>query len=226
MSSPTSPARVLLLEDDLPFRAYIAGILNSSGRYRVVAEATSAEEASTWTADLAPALVLVDVMLPGKPGISAVAQLMEKFPGVHVIVFTGRYEDDVILDAIRAGAAGYVLKGTSSTELLAALEDAMNGGAPMSPSIARRVLTLMRNNGSTAPVQPAGAPARPTELRALTPREHDVLSLVANGASDKETAEQLGVSVSAVKQHLSNIYSKWRVRSRTEAAIKFTAARR
>jgi DNA-binding NarL/FixJ family response regulator len=150
-------------------------------------------------------------------------ELLAKFPGLTVVMLTARGDDDAILDAIKAGASGYITKGASSSEVITALDDALGGGAPMSPAIARRVLALMRDAPSPAAQTSAqrvhGAPLPP-----LTPREHDVLALVAAGASDKEAASRLGVSVSAVKQHLANIYTKWRVRSRTEAAIKFTQA--
>jgi DNA-binding NarL/FixJ family response regulator len=221
---PSAPrVRVALIEDDVPFRTYLAGLIRSSGRHEVVAEASSAEEAALWPAALAPRLALVDFSLPSGTGAEATRQLLARFPELGVIILTGRSDDDALLDAIRAGAIGYVLKGTGSTAVVEALDDAAAGGAPMSPAIARRVLTLMRE--PAAPAAPAAEAAAP-ELRSLTPREHDVLALVAGGATDKEAAAQLGVSVSAVKQHLANIYAKWRVRSRTEAAIKFTTARR
>lgn len=215
--------RVVLIEDDAPFRAYLAGLLRDSGRFQVAAEADSAEAAARWPATLAPALALVDVMLPGAPGIAAIAPLLARFPGLAVVMLTARADDDAILDAIRAGAIGYVLKGTSSADLLAALDDARAGGAPMSPAIARRVLALMRT--APSPATRARSEQSGENLEPLTPRERDVLDLVSAGATDKEAATRLGVSVSAVKQHLANVYAKWRVRSRTEAAIKFTQAR-
>jgi DNA-binding NarL/FixJ family response regulator len=224
MKSSTAPRiRVALLEDDEPFCAYLAGLIAESGRYEIVATAHSAEAAARWPATLAPRLALVDFALPGATGAAATRDLLARFPALGVVILTGRADDDTILDAIRAGACGYVLKGTGSASILAALDDAAHGGAPMSPAIARRVLALMRDN--CAPLGPTARPSPSAELRTLTPREHDVLALVAAGATDKEAAARLDVSVSAVKQHLANIYAKWRVRSRTEAAIKFTTAR-
>lgn len=222
----TSREAVVLVEDDAHFRAYVASVVNDAGRYVVVAQAGSAEVAATWPASLSPRLALVDIGLPGTRGTQLVARLIERFPGLLVVMLTARAEDDLILEAIRGGAVGYILKGTPSAEIVEALDSALAGGAPMSPAIARRVLTLMR-------VAPSGAalakneksPVDP-ELRALTEREREVLELVAGGATDKESATRLGVSVSAVKAHLANIYAKWRVRSRTEAAIKFTQAGR
>jgi DNA-binding NarL/FixJ family response regulator len=221
----TGWVRVGLVEDDAPYRRYVAGVLNDTGRFRVVAEANSAEAAATWPASAAPAVVLLDINLPGAPGTTVVRTLLEKYPGAGVVMLTARDDEGSILDAIRAGATGYVLKGTDSAELVSALDDVQAGGAPMSPPIARKVLSLMRVTPSAA--TQSAAKARGGEiLEALTPRENDVLTLVAAGATDKEAAAKLGVSVSAIKAHLANIYAKWRVRSRTEAAIKFTQAGR
>jgi DNA-binding NarL/FixJ family response regulator len=217
---PSAPRlRTVLIEDDAPFRTYVAGVLTATGRYAIVAEAATAEEAAAWPEAVAPQLALVDYALPGASGGDATRRLLTRFPELPIVIFTGHADDDIILDAVRAGAIGYVLKGTDSAALVAALDDAAEGGAPMTPSIARRVLALLR-----APAAPGSTGA--AALRDLTPRERDVLTLVADGATDKEAAARLGVSLSAVKQHLANIYAKWRVRSRTEAAIKFTQARR
>lgn len=222
---PNSRLRVALIEDDVPFRGFVAGLLNESPRYEVIAQADSAEATAAWSPQLRPDVALVDIALPGAPGTVAVRRLLEKFPTLTIVMLTARTDDDSILDAIKAGAVGYIVKGTHSAELLTALDDACSGGAPMSPAIARRVLALMRESPSPA-AQMNAQRAGGSPLQPLTPREHDVLSLVATGASDKEAATRLGVSVSAVKQHLANIYAKWRVRSRTEAAIKFTQAGR
>jgi DNA-binding NarL/FixJ family response regulator len=224
MNTPGKIA-VVLVEDDAPFRGYVAGVLAESGRYEVVAQAGSAEEAAAWRADLAPEVAIVDVMLPGVVGTVLARRLTERFPGVLVVMLTGRADDEAIAEAIRGGAIGYVLKGASSAAMLEALDDARAGGAPMSPAIARRVLALMRE-GPSGTVKAVAAKGGGEELRALTERETEVLGRVAAGATDKEAAAQLGVSVSAIKAHLANIYAKWRVRSRTEAAIKFTQAGR
>lgn len=224
-AAPNSRLRVALIEDDVPFRGFVAGLLNESPRYEVIAQADSAEATAAWSPQLRPDLALVDIALPGAPGTVAVRRLLEKFPALTIVMLTARTDDDSILDAIKAGAVGYIVKGAHSAELLTALDDAGSGGAPMSPAIARRVLALMREAPSPA-TQMNAQRAGGSPLQPLTPREHDVLSLVATGASDKEAAARLGVSVSAVKQHLANIYAKWRVRSRTEAAIKFTQAGR
>ena len=213
-----------LIEDDAPYRRYVAGVLEASGRYRVAAEAGSVEEAGRWPETVGLAAALVDVAMPGAPGTSAVAGLLARFPGLAVVMLTARDDEATILEAIRAGAGGYILKGTGSAELVATVDDVRAGGAPMSPAIARKVLWLMRTAPSAATVAQAVSPVRPAgeAIEGLTPREAEVLARVAAGEADKEVAAQLGISVPVVKAHLGKIYVKWRVRSRTEAAIKFT----
>lgn len=208
--------RVALVDDDAQFRLVLASVLGASGRHEVVAAVGSAEEALAWPATLKPDVVLLDVGLPGRAGSAVAGELLAKFPGALVLMVSGSRDDAVVLEAIRRGAAGYVLKSAELAPVLEAIDDALAGGAPMSPAIARQVLGLMRS---------APAAKRPTgELALLTPREADVLALVAEGASDKDVAERLGVTRSTVKNCLFAIYGKWRVNSRTAAAVKFVRA--
>lgn len=222
MSGKTSGAAariaVGLIEDDAPYRAYLEMLLGGSEAYAVAASAGSAEEALAWTARVRPELLLVDVALPGRSGPAAVADLAAKWPGVKIVMLTGRDADAPVLEAIRAGAAGYLLKSASSAEILEALDDVRAGGAPMSPAIARRVLTLLREPPAA---DAGGASAAGPELALLTEREREVLALVADGCADKEICVRLGVTRSTVKNHLTAIYDKWRVRSRTQAAVRF-----
>lgn len=208
-----------LVEDDVPYRAYLETLLGGSDAYAIAALAGSAEEALAWPLATSPALLLIDVALPGRSGAASVKDFLARWPQAKVIILTGRDADEPVLEAIRAGAAGYLLKSASSSEILEALDDVRAGGAPMSPAIARRVLTLLR--------EPAGASAAGTgtaagpELALLTERERAVLALVADGCADKEICTRLGVTRSTVKNHLTAIYDKWRVRSRTQAAVRF-----
>jgi DNA-binding NarL/FixJ family response regulator len=221
-----------LVEDDRPFRGYVVALLNSERTWRVVLEADSVEEALRIGGKLRPRVLLLDVGLPGKSGADAVGDFLKLWPEVSVVMLTAVADDEVVLEAIRAGACGYVLKGASSDALIAAIKDALAGGAPMSPSIARRVLSLLRtlppatveSEELTRPGK--GREASAERLPVLTPRELEVVSLVAEGLGDKEIAERLGTALSTVKNHLAAVYAKWRVRSRTEAAIKFTQAGR
>jgi DNA-binding NarL/FixJ family response regulator len=208
--------RVALVDDDAHFRLVVASVLGASGRHEVVASAGSAEEALEWPATLKPDVALLDVGLPGRAGSLLGGDLLARFPGLLVLMVSGLRDDTVVLEAIRHGAVGYVLKSAELGPVLEAIDDALAGGAPMSPAIARQVLGLMR----TAPAakRPAG------ELALLTAREAEVLALVAEGAGDKEVADRLGVTRSTVKNCLFAIYGKWRVNSRTAAAVKFVRA--
>jgi DNA-binding NarL/FixJ family response regulator len=212
-SRPTTRCAVGLIEDDAPYRAYLETLLTGSETYAVAAGAGSAEEALAWPAAVQPALLLVDVALPGRSGAAGVKDFLARWPRAKAIILTGRDADESVFEAIRAGAAGYLLKSASSGEIIAALDDVRAGGAPMSPAIARRVLSLLR--------EPVAANAPDAELARLTEREREVLALVADGCADKEICDRLGVTRSTVKNHLTAIYDKWRVRSRTQAAVRF-----
>lgn len=210
----TAKIAVGLVEDDAPYRAYLRTLIEASDAYTVTADAESAEAALAWPAQVRPELLLVDVALPGRSGASAIADFAAKWSGVKIVMLTGRDADEPVLEAIRTGAAGYLLKSSSSTEIIEALDDVCAGGAPMSPAIARRVLGLLR--------EPAGAAnGAGADLALLTEREREVLALVADGCADKEICSRLGITRSTVKNHLTAIYDKWRVRSRTQAAVRF-----
>jgi DNA-binding NarL/FixJ family response regulator len=230
---------VALVEDDVPFRGYIAALLDASDRWRVVLEASSVEAALRASVKAVPRVLLLDVDLPGNSGAASVGRFCAAWPGVCVVMLSGLDQDEVVLEAIREGASGYLRKDASSDEVLAAVEEAVEGGAPMSRAIARRVLTLVRTVPLGAEESAPGGGAGEGEkerkrdgekgrkevaaaMPLLTPREHEVVALVAEGLSDKQIAERLGTAVSTVKNHLANVYVKWRVRSRTEAAVKFS----
>ena len=213
---------VALVDDDPHYRLFLESALGASARHRVAATAGSADAVAAWDDRVAPHIALVDIGLPGRPGTVLVGELLERFPQLLVIMLTARTNEEEVLAAIRAGAVGYLLKGVDRTEIIAAIDDALAGGAPMTPAIARRVLTLMRQAPVAGPAAATAAGA--AELALLTAREREVLELVAAGASNKEVAERLGLALSTTKNFLLAIYAKWRVRSRTEAALKFRNA--
>lgn len=211
---PKTP--VAIVDDDVPFVRSVQGALEHFGRHQVVATAHSAEAALRWPATIQPRVLLLDIGLPGLPGSKAVEQFLRTRPDLLIVMLTARTEADVLLEAMSAGAAGYLMKGAPLEQIVAAVDDALAGGAPMSPGIARRVLTLMR--------QPARATPPSPELAELTARESEILQLVADGLADKEIADRLQIAQSTVKNHLANVYDKWCVRSRTEAAVRFVRA--
>jgi DNA-binding NarL/FixJ family response regulator len=211
---------VALVDDDPHFLLFLESAFSASARHKVTATAGSAEEADAWPAGAPPHVALVDIALPGRSGAALVSSLVRKFPRLLVIMLTARSDEDALLESIRAGAVGYLLKGLDEEEIHAAIDDALSGGAPMSPAIARRVLALMRE----APAAAARG-ANAAELALLTPREREVLELVAAGTPNKEVAERLGLALSTVKNALLAIYGKWRVRSRLEATLKLRGGR-
>lgn len=212
---PVALIPVGLVEDDEPYRSYVATLLAATGRFHVVFATARVEDALAALRQTMPRLLLLDLRLPGVTGAEAVERFAASAPELQVLMLTAVDRDDALLDSIRAGASGYLLKGIASTDLVAAVDEALAGGAPMSPSIARRVLGLLR----APPVIPA-AKTPPPALPELTAREAQVLQLVADGLSDKEIATQLGTAVSTVKNQLAAVYTKWRVRSRTEAVVR------
>jgi DNA-binding NarL/FixJ family response regulator len=216
--SPTDRARiaVALVDDDPNFLLFLESVFEASPRHRVAATAGSAEDAARWTEAMTPHVALLDIGLPGQAGSALVADLLQRFPRLIVIMLTAQAEDDAILDSIRAGAVGYLLKGVDQEEIVAAIDDALAGGAPMTPAIARRVLVALRQ-----PTTPATVPVAAGKLATLTEREREVLELVAAGASNKEVSDRLAIALSTVKNNLLAIYTKLQVRSRTEAAMKF-----
>jgi DNA-binding NarL/FixJ family response regulator len=155
-----------------------------------------------------PAVVLVDINLPGRNGIECIAELKALCPQVICLVLTMYEEDHLIFDALRAGACGYLLKRTPPAEIAEALRVARDGGSPMSPHIARQVVSFFHRSPSPKPE------------RALTVREQEVLDLLIVGKSYKDIAQHLGVSVDTVRSHVRKVYDKLHIHSRTEVILK------
>jgi DNA-binding NarL/FixJ family response regulator len=156
----------------------------------------------------------MDIQLPDRSGIECTEQLKELLPSLQIIMVTVYEDTDRIYRALRAGACGYLLKRCTPEELLAAIHEVREGGAPMSREIARKVIASFR-----APVTAAA------EVEELSPREREILELLANGFPNKIIADRLGLTDGTVRWHLRHVYHKLHVRSRTEAAIKFRSAK-
>ncbi len=161
-----------------------------------------------------PDVVLMDIRLPRMSGIECTPRLKELLPGTPIVILTVLDDDELIFRALQAGADGYLLKRSKPAELRTALLDVLNGGAPMSSAIARRVVRSFRR-----------PPANPRNEAHLSTREIEVLSLLSNGLSNKEIADQLRLSVETVRSYLKTIYDKLHVRCRTEAVIRYNANR-
>ena len=208
----TPAVRVLLVDDDDLMRAGLRAVLSSDETVEVVGEATDGLHAVERIGALDPDVVLMDVRMPRLDGISATRQILAAAPSVKVLVLTTFEEDDYIFGSLSAGASGFLLKRTSPEELIAAIHTVAGGEALLSPSVTRRV---DRPDGDRLEV---GEP--PSErLEELTPRERDVLELVALGLSNREIAERLVIEQSTVKTHVKRILMKLDLRDRIHVVI-------
>jgi DNA-binding NarL/FixJ family response regulator len=203
--------RVVLVDDDDLMRAGLRSVLSSDETIDVVGEAGDGREAVDRIRALRPDLVLMDIRMPDLDGISATREVLATSAAVKVVVLTTFEEDDYIFDALSAGASGFLLKRTQPEELIAAIHTVAEGDSLLSPSVTRRVVDRMAS-------QPA--PVRATRrLDELTPREREVLELVARGLSNREIAEQFVIEESTVKTHVKRILMKLRLRDRVQAVV-------
>ena len=206
--------RLAIIEDAAPFARTLETFFRK-GNFGVdcVAIYPTAEAALIGIADVAAQVALVDVNLPGINGIECVARLRTLHPALVCLILT-MYEDaPVIFDALKAGACGYLLKRMPPEDIAAAVVQAHAGGSPMSPQVARQVVSFFHHRPAVE--GPVG----------LTGREREVLELLATGSLYKEIAARLGVTIDTVRTHLRNIYEKLHVHSRTEAVVKYLSRR-
>jgi DNA-binding NarL/FixJ family response regulator len=202
--------KISIVEDNADMRESVALLLNRTPGLRCVSTYANAEAAVRDLASQNPDVALVDIHLPGMSGIECVAKLKEQLPQLQVLMLTRYEQSDMIFDSIRAGATGYLLKNTVAKELIQAVEQVHAGGAPMTMQIARKVINHFRQTPEPA-----------MDMEQLSPREQEVLALLAKGYYYKEIGDQLGISINTLRNHLRTIYEKLHVRSRTEAAVKF-----
>jgi DNA-binding NarL/FixJ family response regulator len=194
--------RVLVVDDHPLFRDGLAGLLATVDDVEVVDAVGDGETAVRRSAELAPDVVLMDLNLPGMPGLEAIRRIVARTPSPAVLVLTMVDDDDTVTAALRVGARGYLLKGAVQEEVLAALRTVAGGGVVFGAGAAQRVLAGDRRIGD------------------LTPRESEVLALVADGRSNTEIARELGLSLKTVQNHVSNVLAKLQVRDRTQAALR------
>lgn len=204
-----SDIRVALVEDNTRLRQQLAQLITSSPGFECAGTYADGESALTGlTADV-PDVVLMDIELPKMSGVDCVARLRDRLPHLKVVMLTVYDNSENIFEALQNGANGYLLKRTPPAEILRSIREVQDGGAPMNSHIARLVVQSFHRRGSS-----------PRAAENLTPREDEVLHLVARGLINKEIGEQLGITLETVRQHLKNCYAKLHVRTRTEAAMK------
>jgi DNA-binding NarL/FixJ family response regulator len=200
---------VSIVEDQRDTRESLAALVSGTPGLSCRSTYPTGEAALIGIPKEKPDIALVDINLPGMSGIECVAKLKAQMPSLHVLMLTTYEESELIFNSLRAGASGYLLKNMPPEELLEALELVNAGGAPMSMQIARKVVEHFH----TAPPSP--------NVQNLTPREREILELLARGSMYKEISAQLGISLPTVRTHLRHIYEKLHVQTRTEAAAKF-----
>ena len=206
--------RVLLVDDHALFREGLAVVISSQPYMEVVGNANDGLEAVIKAQELKPDLILMDIQMSTMDGLEATRQIKQILPDTTIVVLTVRDDDEKLFEALKSGAQGYLLKDIRSHKMVEMLQSAMNGEAAITPSLAGRVLAEFRRMS----LHQTGDASAVHEDNSLTERELEVLSLVAKGASDKEVAEKLFVSLNTVKTHIRNILAKLRVDSRREAA--------
>jgi DNA-binding NarL/FixJ family response regulator len=202
---------VLIADDHAVVRQGLRTFLELQEDIEVVGEAADGEEALAQAAALAPDVVLMDLVMPRLAGVEAIERLRASGSTARVIVLTSFLDEDKVLPAVRAGAAGYLLKDVEPAQLVAAIRTVDRGEALLHPAVAARVLREL--------VSPDGAPARAVRHGSLTAREREVLALVARGRANKAIAFELGVAEKTVKTHVGNILAKLGLSDRTQAAL-------
>jgi DNA-binding NarL/FixJ family response regulator len=208
-----TPISVAIVEDDDGLRSSLSGMIERAADCRFVGAYKSAEAALEAIPKLRPTVVLMDINLPGINGVECVRRMVQLDLGAQILMLTVHEDTDYIFESLAAGAAGYLLKPVRTAELLAAVKNVYAGGAPMTSSIARKVVQSFKQVPATTNTTSA--------TDELSPREQEILNFLAKGYSYKETAEQIGITYSTVHKHIEHIYHKMHVRSRAQAVAKY-----
>ena len=209
-----SVIRVVIADDQALFREGLRTLLSTRTEVEVVGEAANGREALALVESSAPHVVLMDLRMPAMDGIQATAQIRQRWPSIPVLVLTTFDDDASLFGALRAGAAGYLLKDVSSETLFSAITAAARGEAFLQSTVTGRVVAAF------AKMLEPGGPRAEALVLPLSPREREILALLGTGASNKEIADRLCLAEGTVKNHVTNVLTKLDVRDRTQAALR------
>lgn len=208
MSVATRVARVLVVDDQTLFRTGLTSLLSEDSRVDVVGQAVDGADSVKQAIKLKPDVILMDIKMPNLDGIEATRQIVESVPGVKVLILTTFETDSQVIQALKAGASGYVLKDSSAAAIVSSIVAVMSGERVMASAVANRVLEMLTGT------------ATPKEFYdGLTNREIEILKLLANGMANKQIAFRLKISEKTVRNHVSNMYEKLGIYDRSQAVL-------
>lgn len=199
-----------IVEDHELYRDMLGQVVNANNNFELLGIYASAEEALTGLTAAPPDIAIVDIELKGKSGIDLIRQTRTQLPNTQFLICTSYQDNDNVFNALKAGASGYIVKGASATEIQDAITELHNGGAPMSPYIARKVISQMHQKDND----------KQNDF-GLSERELEVLSMLNKGLLYKEISDRLNISPNTVKNHCKNIYKRLHVQNKVEAINKF-----
>lgn len=231
MSDPTNtapttmPIRVLVVEDQTKILKNQLKLLEPSQEIQIVGTALSGEAALEEVEKVKPDVLLLDLGLPRMSGIDVTRAVKAKHPEIEILIFTIFDEEDKVLEAVKAGASGYLLKGTPADKIVEAIKEVRIGGTVIQPNLARRLLKHFRvpvpgEEGSAPPPTPSPPLQEEGKVRPLSEREKEILQLIAKGVSNSEAARLLNLSKATIRTHLEHIYQKLEVTNRVEAVTE------
>ncbi len=202
-----SSTRIIIADDHPMFREGVVHSLENEQDIEIIGQASSGEEAFEILEEKLPDLILLDITMPGEGGIATTRRIAAKYPVIKIIILTGSEDDDDLLEALKAGARGYVVKGIAAKELVNAVRAVAGGGTYISPEMANNLMQDLNNPQSSDP------------LSELSEREHQILGLVAQGMTNRDIGDQLHLTEKTIKHYMTNILEKLHVSSRVQAAL-------
>lgn len=208
---PLSNLQILLVDDSEVVRMGLRALLESAAGFTVIAEAANVKSAVASSREFKPDVILLDIHLPDGTGLDACRQILRHSPDSRILVLTSEADERLVDQAIRAGAHGYLLKEINAQALIQAIRDVAEGKSILDPAVTARVMQMVKSNGQ----------GEDTSLSTLSPQEHRVLALIAQGQTNKEVAAQLGLAEKTVKNYLSTVFEKLHVSRRSQAAALY-----